>query len=222
MRRDIGDKEGIAISLGNLGVIAAEQGDFTAARALYNQSLTLQHEIGDRSGAASTLGNLGIIAAEQGDYAAAQANYSESQAQQRALGDKHGIAASSMYLGLLALAQRQLNRAQAFLGESLAQFHAIGDRRFVAHCLASLAALATDEAVEPATAPQTDRAARLIGATTSIMKSLDIQIDREVREPYQRAIDITQARLGDQAFATLVAEGQQMTMDEAVAFALAL
>ena len=35
IRRELGDRSGIAYSLNNLGIVAREQGDYVAARALY-------------------------------------------------------------------------------------------------------------------------------------------------------------------------------------------
>ena len=63
------------------------QGEFPAARALYEQSLEESRAIADRPGAAVTLGNLGDLAREQGDAQAARAFYDQSLAAFRALGD---------------------------------------------------------------------------------------------------------------------------------------
>src|SRR5438105_4121141 len=73
IRRELGDRPGIAASLNNLGLVAFEQGDYPAARALYEESLAIRRELGDRRGIALSLGNLGTVAFEQGDHLAARA-----------------------------------------------------------------------------------------------------------------------------------------------------
>src|SRR5579871_6424352 len=50
IRRELGDKNGIADSLSNLGEMAKEQGDYAAARALYEESLAIRRELGDKYG----------------------------------------------------------------------------------------------------------------------------------------------------------------------------
>ena len=59
---EIGNREGEAISLNNLGLIAEKRGDLDGAERLYRESLAIDREIGDREGEAKVLGNLGVIA----------------------------------------------------------------------------------------------------------------------------------------------------------------
>ena len=86
IRRELGDRRGIARSLNNLGNVAHEQGDFASARTLYEESLAIRRELGDRRGIANSLNNLGNVAYEQDDYPAARAD-EESLAIVRELGD---------------------------------------------------------------------------------------------------------------------------------------
>ena len=72
--------------------MAWHRNDYTAARALSEESLAIWRELGDKAGIATSLNNLGWVAYHQGDYAAAHALHQESLALRRALGDKRGIA----------------------------------------------------------------------------------------------------------------------------------
>jgi hypothetical protein len=63
----MGDKPGIAISLINLGNVAWNQGDYAAARALYQESLLLGREMGDKRGIVETLIGLAGVAAGSSD-----------------------------------------------------------------------------------------------------------------------------------------------------------
>ena len=65
--RELGDQRGIATSLSNLGVLAASQGDYAAARTLFEESLAILRQLDDPWGIAIALGNLGSVASEAGD-----------------------------------------------------------------------------------------------------------------------------------------------------------
>jgi hypothetical protein len=58
LRREMGDKLGIANSLGNLASAATLQADFAAARPLFAESLTLRMEMDDKLGIAFLLSNV--------------------------------------------------------------------------------------------------------------------------------------------------------------------
>jgi predicted ATPase/class 3 adenylate cyclase len=135
IRRELGDRRGIAVSLGNLGNVALEQGDLGAARARYEDGLAIMRELDDTWLIATVLHNLGNVAREQGDYAVARARYEESLAIMRGVGDKRSLARSLHDLGHLALEQDDDRRATALLEESLALFREMADRQDSAFAL---------------------------------------------------------------------------------------
>jgi hypothetical protein len=60
-----------------LGWIAIAQDDYTTARTLFGESLTLRQEMGDKSGISRSLGSLGHVALALADYATARSSYEE-------------------------------------------------------------------------------------------------------------------------------------------------
>src|SRR5207237_4588528 len=50
IRRELGDKQGIAASLSNLGNVAAERGDYATAHSLHEEGLAIRRELGDKRG----------------------------------------------------------------------------------------------------------------------------------------------------------------------------
>jgi predicted ATPase/class 3 adenylate cyclase len=118
--RDLGNQQGIATSLNDLGWVASSQGDFAAAHSLSQESLVLWREIGNQQGIATSLHNLGFVAHGQGEYAAARALHQESLALRQELGDKRGIAFSLTHLGRAMHKQGDLRGATALLEEALA------------------------------------------------------------------------------------------------------
>ena len=145
IRLELGDRQGMAASYGNLGNVAFEQGDYAQARALQEKRLEIGRELGDRQGNAASLGNLGNVAYKQGDYALAQTRFEESLALQRETGDKRGIAISLLNLGLLAYEQGDYTAARALYGESLAMKRESGDRQGIAISLFNLGSIASDQ-----------------------------------------------------------------------------
>ena len=140
-----GEKATRAKALNWAGALAWKQGDYSAARALYEQSLALHRELRDRGGAGAVLSNLGLLAYEQGDYANARALHEESLAIDRESGDRWGVAVSLIHLGSIASAQGDPGAARRLYEESLALFREVGDRGHIANALRSLAALCTRE-----------------------------------------------------------------------------
>ena len=67
IRRQLGDRSGIAGSLNNLANVLALQGEYASARKLYEESLAIRRQLGDRNGMAVSLDNLGAVANDQRD-----------------------------------------------------------------------------------------------------------------------------------------------------------
>jgi non-specific serine/threonine protein kinase len=92
--REVGDRSGIANALNNLGLVANEQHDYSAAKSRVEEALAIMRELGERSGIATSLNILGGIAFEQRDYLAAARFNRESLAIRRELGERRTIAYS--------------------------------------------------------------------------------------------------------------------------------
>lgn len=120
------------------GHLAHNQGDYTTARALFEESLRLWREMGNKRGIASTLNDLGWMAWRQGDYAVARALSAEGLALWQDLGERQGIATALTNLGWIAQHQSDYAAAQSLFEESLALRRILEDKRGVAFSLALL------------------------------------------------------------------------------------
>jgi len=134
----LGDTEGVAAVLNNLGVAADGHGEYGRAERLYAESLVLKRERGDRWGITTSLSNLGRLALQRGDDERAVALYEESLALSRELDDTGSIALSLNALGEVALYQGAYARATPLLEESIALARAVGDKRGLAFALNNL------------------------------------------------------------------------------------
>ena len=80
MAQAIGDKEGIANSLGNLGLAYYSLGDYQKAIDFHSQSIELAQKIGDRWGMGASLLNLGNTLAKLDEHFNALQNHKKAKA----------------------------------------------------------------------------------------------------------------------------------------------
>jgi len=130
-----------AKALYGAGLLAWQQGDYPAARSLYEQSLAIHRQLGNQKGIANALDNLGLVAENQGDFSAARALHEESLDIYRQLGDQKGIAGALQHLAL-ATHHGDFIAARALHEQSLAIYRQLDDRRGIANQLNNLGIMA--------------------------------------------------------------------------------
>ncbi len=150
MQRQRGDKYGVALVLGALGVVSHKCGHSAEARSYTEQALLLWKEL-DSGAFIFGLHNLANIATKQGDYQTARITYEMTLESFRSTGDNRGIAVSLNGLGDVAAALGDHARARELYHESLAKFRLIEDPWGVAAVLRDLGDLAERDG-EPAEA----------------------------------------------------------------------
>lgn len=213
-RRELGDELGVANSLNNLAIIAANLGETDAAEASFHESLAIRRRIGDTAGVAVALNNLGYMAEARGALPEASELYRQSLAARRELGDKLGTAVSLNNLGALARREGDLAAAAGHHREGVKLAHQIGNVREAANGLISLAAVAADTG-------ELARGATLLAAGEHLLAGLGAALSPELKELGETVMRIFTSGLDAAILATARTSGQQMTFDEAVAFAQA-
>jgi len=120
------------------GGLAVEQGDYEAARQMYEAASRLYQDIADTEGIAASLNNLGVIADSQGRYAHAADLYRQSLALKRARRDTWGMTTSLSNLGRLSLQAGDVVGAVTLYKESLALSRTLEDTASIALSLNAL------------------------------------------------------------------------------------
>jgi predicted ATPase/DNA-binding CsgD family transcriptional regulator len=212
--REAGDEWGIAFTLGVIGVVAEDAGDFGEALPLLEESLHLFRSMGDRSNAALVQTHLGVVAWGQGDLQRAIPLWEEALMVQRDVGDTWGASVSQSYLGLAACDRAQFAQAADLLAESLSMRWAMRTQEEVAHGIANFATLA-------AARGQYTQAARLFGAAEAERDAIRLELQEPERSIYARAIALTRDHLLEDMFASSWADGRALAPEQAVAEALA-
>jgi tetratricopeptide (TPR) repeat protein len=204
---------GMATALVNLGGLAIAREDYAQADQLLREGLALSREIGHEGSVVAVLINLGEVARLQGDYVRAQALGTEGLTLARELGHKEYVAIALANLGDVAHLQGDDERARTFIAEALAVFSTVGNIRGSAYSLGTLAAVA-------GAMGQYRRAATLWGSAAALRTSVGVGLTPLEQAEQDTQLSHLQATLGREAFTSAWAEGQALTLEQAIALAL--
>lgn len=127
--RELGDQEGIALALYQLGHVAWLKGDFARAASLLEESLEISKELDDTISVAYAHFSLAGLANIRGQYSRGAALFEEALALFRREGNKRGVALALLQLAdLLFVSQGDSTRIGPLLEEGLALCREIGDK----------------------------------------------------------------------------------------------
>ena len=111
IRRELGDRPGMAICYHELGRTAQARGRLEDADDWYRKSLAIKEELGNRPGMAATYHQLGWTAQDRGQLDEADKWYRKSLEIKEELGDRRLIATTRHQLGNIALLRGLLEEA---------------------------------------------------------------------------------------------------------------
>jgi non-specific serine/threonine protein kinase len=213
LQRKAGDQMGIAYDLGRLGQYAFYQGDFATARTKLEESLAIQEPFGEQ-GTRLTLYYLGELALRQREYEQARLYFEKSYSLCLESGNTTHSYWSYVCLGYVFLRMGLEAQARMIFAESQRQFREVDSPIGVVFTLEGLASLAVAQ-------EQFQKAAQLFAwADAKREEILDIRPPSEQAEVDQD-IAASIAAIGEEAFAAASMEGKKLTMEQAVALALA-
>ena len=248
--RRLGDVRSIAQSLAGLGDVARARSDFASARARYKEALAVCHELGDRGGIAALLFLLGLVARNEGDRESARSLQQEALGMERELGVPVRMARPLGQLARLACDEGDFARSRSLLEEALAVADSGSGRAGVLSELGDVAHLEGDSDEGARLQRESLRLYRALGAsamTTRCMERLafavlgtgeparacrllsaaDAQRDAlgTRRPPIQqpavdRCRETLRGILGLHQFTICWAEGQAMSLEQALDYAL--
>jgi predicted ATPase len=248
--RSLGDRRGIARTLGLLSWQAYIQGEQAAMRAYLAECELLYRALDDTWGIAYSLLCKSLETSHQVE---AQALLEESLALFHRVGDRWGIGATRNNLGVAAFVRGDYEQAQRYMEEGLEWGPEFGDRAsiggtyanlgYVAHaqgdlakmtaCFAESLRIGWEFADRSGIADslggmggavglvgQPLRAARLLGASDALFEAIG-----QVREPafaaaYERFVADVRAQLDDTTFAAAYAAGRALPLEQAIGEAL--
>lgn len=138
LREEAQDRLGMAASLNNLGMVAADAGLWHAALRWYRLSLEHYRHLGARSHVATLYNNLGDLYVRRGELAKARRRHHAALAIRERLGDRFGIAASNCALGETIRRGGHLAQARQHLLVGLRGLEEIGETELLAEACHAL------------------------------------------------------------------------------------
>lgn len=215
--RQLEDPIGIAHGLNTLGEVAVMQENIAWATELLEEGLALHRTHGYRAGIGWSLSHLGHVAQLRGDFERAKHLHQQSLPFLERSNDRvAGRAEASEGLGECALGQGDPRLARTYFRQSLGYLLAYRANATAATTLWCLAGLASADALEG----HSQRAARLWGAAERLRTSIGARPAPAARATRERLMAAAREELGEAAFADAWAEGEAMSLDEALAYAL--
>lgn len=161
----LGDRQGIADALTDLGMVYRMQGRFLRSAEMLSEALDIYHSLSDAPGAALAMLNLGATVWNLDETNRALNLVSESFNHLEQLGDVNTLAKAQILWSQIALSQGDIGTAFR-LGVAAMEAHArLGDRWFIAFDLMGLANAARE-------ARRTQQAVELFAAAQAIAESI--------------------------------------------------
>src|SRR5262249_47840255 len=164
-----------------LGGLAATNGDFDEADALFAQSAAMFRELGDARGVLMVAHEEAVCALQRGDYIRARALLEDVLEQSRQLGSDRWRGNALSDLGILALHEHRYDDSVKFFVESLAIAEENGIRTMASGSLRGLAAAT-------AAAGDVESAARMLGAAERLQDEIGDEMDPMERAVFRAAL----------------------------------
>jgi len=214
--REVGDEEGIATGLTDLGwaAVLGERDDIPVP-AVLEELMELKPRIKNRNTLAYLLMLEGIIAGSRGDLGRAATLHEEALELLREIRDVQGILSCLTQLGIIALIRGDYEGAVSLLREALRLAWETGYRVIIQGSIYTLACVA-------ASREQPVRAARLWGAVEGMQEAYGMHpspIALSITD-YEGHLSTARSQLSEEAFAAAWAEGKAMPLEQATEYAL--
>jgi tetratricopeptide (TPR) repeat protein len=139
--RHVGDGQGEARALSDLGDISYLAGDYERARAAQQQALDTYRDLGDGLGQANALNDLGVVQEHIGNYPEAAEALNEAVNVYRELGDQRGLANTLSNIAVVYEHTGKFQDGAAALGEAEGIYRDLGMQIGLANTLIYLAAV---------------------------------------------------------------------------------
>jgi class 3 adenylate cyclase/tetratricopeptide (TPR) repeat protein len=215
IRRRLGDEPAIGSLLSNMGIIARYLGDYETAKTLYEESLSIRQQSGDKWAIAVSLNNLGLLMLRLGDLNNARRRLEEAVALQREVGDRSYLANSLNNLANVARDQEDYLRAYDLYHESLLINRELGDKRAIAYLLEDVSCLAAAEG-------RAEPALQLFAAAAALRHEMGAPLPPADQEKLETTLTAACTNLSETRKQQAKEQGEKMTWEEAVGFALRL
>ncbi len=211
--RQAGDWRTLAQCLGNTGHFGLLNGDFELAQKCLDEATLLNNQLKDKETKTDLLNVRARIAMMQGNYNQANTYWQEEFSIEEALGNRMSSLWCRSHLGYLALCEGNLTKAHDIFTETAREFFKDKNEIGVVFNLEGIAGLYVAMG-------KTEIAAQLIGWADATRGKINDSRPLFEQADVDKIIAACLEKMGEVAFSDAYDQGQNMTLDEAVAYAL--
>jgi predicted ATPase/DNA-binding SARP family transcriptional activator len=211
--QEVGDLRYMAESMDKLGRVEMLNNDLESAQKRFDEAIYLFRQLNIKSGISDVLQGYGRIAGIKGDYEQAYTSLRESAVLAEEFGNRISYLFTRSLLGYLALQQGKISEAHEIFTETVRSFFDDKNEIGVAFDLEGMAGLFV-------AVGKYEMAVQLIGWSDALRKRIG-----DARPPLEQAdvdkiIGACLTKMGEVVFSDAYDEGQAMTLEEAVEYAL--
>ena len=231
--RRLGHPFTLATALQSSALVAYILRRYEQSVALSDEALSLHRSSGNVARIAAAFRTQSLCIVELGDLGEATRLAEEGLRYCLEIGDRRGICLAYKNLGRFAMLAGDLPRASELLHDAISLAQPMGDRWRATICIFVLAGLKVAQGTEawnrdsanPAPPDEVQRhlldATRLFAMADQMREQDGMAPPGDVANTYDRDIATLRELLGDAAFSEAQAEGQALSFEQAVAYALA-
>ena len=213
LARELGDLSGIVSHLCWLSRLVFWRGDFASPSVWLEEALSIARQLGDQAGEIYVNSTYGELSYWQGNYPQAIAYFENAIQLSEKIGEHYQSIWAQVKRAYTVLRQGDIQRAHQMFEESIRSMQKADLVIGLVFAIEGLASLHVNQ-------DQPERAARLFAWADAIREKIGDHRPPVEQTLVERDLAIINSKLNDSDFASLSAEGQAMTVEEAVAFAL--
>jgi predicted ATPase/transcriptional regulator with XRE-family HTH domain len=211
--RRSGDEWDVHFAVHQLAHLTDETGDPHRGIDLFLSSLEGYRALGDQWGVAFGHCCVGRTLQKHGRQDESRQHLQRAFEIFESLGDEWFVSTTAGRLGDVEFSSGNFRTSARWYQRSAALFQEVGEELGIADSLVRLGQISVEFG-------EHERAARLLGAAQTIHSAYNIPIYEQLRPAYDRAIASIRTALGPEWFETEWASGRNMTIDEAIEYAL--
>jgi predicted ATPase/class 3 adenylate cyclase len=207
------DETDLAGALLSAGQAATSLSDFELAEQLLLESLELSRELNETRAVCMALGSLGTLYRTTGQPGRARETWQQSLPLIRAVGDRYGTAIILFGLAFVAIEEGQPDDSLPILAEAFELARELNYREGFAYFLEGVAAVA-------AARGDPHRAATFLGRMRALHAELRFTPNADDERLNAQTAETALAALGEPAFESALEVGEDMILDQALAYAV--
>ena len=211
--RKVGDYDHLFIFLNDLANYEYSEGNYELAHLKFEELLQLSQSIRLNTGLANAIYARSIMALMNGDFDKARAFLDDCVELMDRIGDRMNNTWLRVRTGHVSVLQGEFMEARVILSQGAHDFHADKSENGLAFTFEGMANLCVRIG-------KYEQAAHLVGFADAARKRVGDNRPHGEQADIDRIISACLFNIGEEIFSDAYDEGQKMTMDEAVAFAL--